>query len=165
MRSSHSLLQERIADVSKWIDMLSFQVWSGINYRSSSLFPDCEYNVIFDPFTYDKRAVMYAVQFVIQARLSALQKERSLPPKINGRLLLHRLRETTYTNTANEKSNGFFDSLDIPAWDCWIGFVPANDSSLSLPTDSLLCWVPSPLVNIVNNAVRASAEENISWMD
>jgi hypothetical protein len=73
-------------------------------------------------------------------------------PLAGGRLLFVRLIEPA-DNTASHVTDGFFDFQNLPPWDTWVYY--SEDGFL-------LCWIPGPLVSVVEPAIDG---ENIAWLD
>ncbi|MCI0710580.1 MAG: hypothetical protein L0154_10510 [Chloroflexi bacterium] len=73
-------------------------------------------------------------------------------PLAGGRLLFVRLIDPA-DNTASTVTEGFFDFQNLPPWDTWVYY--SEDGFL-------LCWIPRPLVAVVQPAIDG---QNIAWLD
>jgi uncharacterized protein (TIGR02996 family) len=80
----------------------------------------------------------------------------------DGRLLAFFPDSTQSDGEAEEQSRGFLDADNIPAWDTWVwaGAGGGWDSYDSF----LVAWVPPPLVQAVDLAVRFNPEECVQWV-
>jgi hypothetical protein len=75
-----------------------------------------------------------------------------------GRLLVAEIDNSVWDGLSKVESGGFFDAFDIPTWDTWIRL------SRTQGTDSLLCWVPSPLIQRVSNGIAVNCMDCIGWV-
>lgn len=138
--------------------------WRRDGYRTPELIRPLDlkqYETIFDPSQLDLAVVLSLVDRVLATRerlTASFRSAKDIGDEI-GRILVHNIGETTYSCTPKEMTSGFFDDLDIPPWDLWIGLWQHRDES------RLLAWVPMELVSLVDLGVRSSAEENIAWAD
>ncbi len=133
--------------------------WRSIQFRTSDLFPQiekCEYDRVFGSSTFSDGEAKSIVFQVIENR-STLTQDKLNNVNLDGRVLCHNFRETTYSCTAKLETAGFFDTLDIPPWDLWISMT--GETSYEV----LLSWVPQQLVELVDKGIKSSAEENIFW--
>lgn len=154
-----------IDSVETWIGRQEFSQWRAMKYRSPGLLNNespANLRLAFDPYDFDLGRVRQYVLTVLQNRDASFGSSRMTTSgrrleELSGRILYHNLRETTYSCTPEEVTDGFFDTQDIPPWDLWIEL---NDSCEPL---CLLSWVPESLVSLVNRGVEASAEANIYW--
>lgn len=76
-----------------------------------------------------------------------------------GRLLVVEINNSIWDGLSADESDGFFDVYDIPAWDTWIHLRHAEGN------DALLCWVPSPLVELVGKGIFVNCTACIEWVD
>jgi hypothetical protein len=135
--------------------------------------PDANFSTVFLPEAYDREIVFNAVERTKFARSKIIDEVHSGNDAGynfkygDGRLLMYRFGETTFTCTPKDITEGFFDEYDLPPWDLWVCFVPdiePPDRYFS-HYDGLLSWIPADLIDRVDSAVRASFEENIVWGD
>ncbi|MCH8839445.1 MAG: hypothetical protein IH831_01965 [Planctomycetes bacterium] len=135
--------------------------WRKNQFRTAGLLPRTkkdEYNRIFGASTFAVEEARVVVLQTLENREKLTQVHFD-NVQIEGRILRHNFRETTYTCTPKERTDGFFDELDLPPWDLWIAI--SNDAD----NDVLLSWIPQELVDLVDKGVRSSAEENIFWVE
>lgn len=133
--------------------------WKNSHFRTADLLPKLskdEYDRIFGPSTFSVDEAKAIVLETIENRAKRTQGKLS-DVNLDGRILCHNFRETTYTCTPRDTTEGFFDRLDLPPWDLWISMVGDNEV--------LLSWVPKQLVDLVDRGVQSSAEENIFWAE
>lgn len=72
-----------------------------------------------------------------------------------GRLLTYVPVENVADGAAEFESNGFFDFEDAPPWDTWIAY---SDSTL-------LSWVPTQLIPLVQRGIDVNPVGCIRWMN
>jgi hypothetical protein len=77
----------------------------------------------------------------------------------HGQFLVAAIDCSVWDGLSQGESGGFFDVYDVPAWDTWIHLRHANG------TDALLCWVPAPLIEPVNNGIAVNCTDCIGWVD
>jgi hypothetical protein len=63
--------------------------------------------------------------------------------------------ENLFDGAARYSSKGFFDVDNVLAWDTWVYFFQGH----------LISWVPSQLVELVNDGVDANPEGCIFWVE
>ena len=90
----------------------------------------------------------------------------------DGRILLFNPFASLNDGIAEEKSQGFFDVCNTPAWDTWVTFVEERDRRRGgywqggLGWDEyLVCWIPPKLVATADLGVQSNAEGCLSWAD
>lgn len=157
-------LYDIVRDVQRWV-RLQPESWRSKGFRSVHLLSnmtDDEYKRILGSSTFSITEANSLVLRVIKNRKALV--EQSLdglrhPMNISGRFLQHNFQETTYSCTPLEATSGFFDSLDIPPWDFWVGLKTAGSQHF------LYAWIPTELVELVDRGVQCSAEENILWLE
>jgi len=153
-------LTSSLQSVRAWISTRPAN-WNESQFRTTELQPlegKDEYNRIFGASTFALEEVRAVILRTIENREKITQGYLG-NVNADGRILCHNFRETTYTCTPKEKTDGFFDELDLPPWDLWIAFT--NDA-----VDNVLySWVPQELFDLVDRGVQASAEENIFWVE
>ncbi len=72
-----------------------------------------------------------------------------------GRFLLYSPSENLACGAADQSSNGFFDTNNVPPWDLWLGF----------SNGTLVSWVPPVFVDVAAMGVWVNPEECIWWSD
>lgn len=77
-----------------------------------------------------------------------------------GRLLKHNMGETTNTDVPRQETGDFFDSWDLPPWDCWVALVVDETNA---HFGYLISWISPELCETVNKSVQSSFEENNIW--
>ena len=139
--------------------------WHNHAFRTDSLLSPtskAEYEVVFDPcsFSFEKAAQVLSAVVTNRRRhlWSLTRKSESLCP-LDGRCLEYNCQETTFSCTPQERTNGFFDELDIPSWDFWVGLRMCGSRAV------LQSWIPTQFVTLANQGVESSAEKNILWLD
>lgn len=85
-----------------------------------------------------------------------------------GRLLVCQLYSTLFDGASEAESKGFFDVDDVPPWDTWIWFgaleMTGRENYASSDYDyHLLSWVPSPLVELVEEGIAVNAFGVLAW--
>ena len=113
-------------------------------------------------------------EYVVQKRSelirnTALEKKRQrlLP----GRVLRYIPFNSTGDGLSEMISGGIFDQFDEPGWDGWVRYVVCTEelkrwqegAEYVEHLDFLLCWIPQPLVDRVDEAVRGIADFSIEW--
>jgi hypothetical protein len=138
--------------------------WRNHAFRTDSLLSPtskAEYEVVFDPcsFSFEKAAQVLSVVVTNRRRhlWSLTRQSESLCP-LDGRCLEYNCQETTFSCTPQERTNGFFDELDIPSWDFWVGLRMCGSRAV------LHSWIPTQFVTLANQGVVSSAEKNILWL-
>lgn len=56
-------------------------------------------------------------------------------------------------------SHGYFDDDNVPPWDTWVMYVPADAAQ----PGKLISWVPPQLFKLVDDAVQVNPEECVYW--
>ncbi len=172
--NSHPIAATKsIKSILQWASLQDKNDWYRRNLRTNSLLPDPDFSELFLPESYDRTIVFDSVEHIKRARSRITDESSFLEDSVfdfkyrDGRLLLYRFGETTFTCTPKDMTEGFFDEYDLPPWDLWVCFVPDIDppDRYFAHYDGLLSWIPADLVDNVNSAVRASFEENIVWGD
>jgi hypothetical protein len=111
---------------------------------------------------------------VLQSSLRALivRRKRLLGGKsasqfeTMGRLLLCEYFMSLASGESESETNGFFDVMDRPPWDSWLGlFQIPNVYHPSEPTAVLVSWVPSSFIPMVDRAIVVNPYECIYWAD
>ena len=139
--------------------------WHNHAFRTDSLLSPtskAEYEVVFDPcsFSFEKAAqVLSAVVTNRRRHLWSLTRKSEFLCPLDGRCLEYNCQETTFSCTPQERTNGFFDELDIPSWDFWVGLRMCGSRAV------LQSWIPTQFVTLANQGVESSAEKNILWLD
>lgn len=150
-------------DVAIWV-LLHRDAWRCGSFRSAVLLPnlvDDEYKRIFGSSTFSIDEAKAMISVVIENRKALVKQSLASSERVDtfvGRFLQHNFQETTYSCTPQEETEGFFDSLDIPPWDFWVGIKTVGRQHF------LYSWIPTPFVELVDRGVRCSAEENILWL-
>jgi hypothetical protein len=153
-------LSSSLQSVRAWVSTRPAN-WSDRHFRTAHLLPlsgKDEYNRIFGASTFAAEEARDVIFRTLENRETLTQGELD-NTGIGGRILRHNFRETTYTCTPKERTDGFFDELDLPPWDLWIAV--RNDADDNV----LYSWIPQQLINLVNRGVQASAEGNIFWIE
>src|SRR5215470_18352450 len=99
-----------------------------------------------------------AVAEVVAKRSELLKQAPSPVPSgahDKGRLLLFVPSETLFDGAAQQSSNGFFDVNNVPPWDIWVEFVDRT----------LVCWIPTTLVDAAQMGIDVNPEGCIRWAD
>jgi hypothetical protein len=84
-----------------------------------------------------------------------------LEPMAPGRIMAYLPYVTLSHGVEEAASDGFLNVDCGPPWDTWL--VLLTDQGDLGP--ELLSWVPGPLVELVDDAIRRNIEECISWYD
>jgi hypothetical protein len=81
-----------------------------------------------------------------------------VPPDLaGGRLLVFDIDCSVWDGLSEGESDGFFDVNDIPAWDTWVHFQHVQGR------DTLLCWVPPPLIYLADQGIAVNCTACIQW--
>jgi hypothetical protein len=91
----------------------------------------------------------------LNVRRSALVSPDCNPDiALEGKFLLYVPEENVSDGASELFSLGFFDENDAPPWDTWVAF----------SKNTLLSWVPSELVHLVQHGIDVNAVDCIHWM-
>ena len=156
----HTISQE----VAQWVQAQPAS-WRTNAFRTDSLLSPtskAEYELVFDPcsFSFDTAAkILSAVVTNRRRHLLSATRQSESPCPLDGRYLQYSCKETTFSCTPQERTNGFFDELDIPSWDFWVGIRMCGSRAV------LHSWIPAQFVTLANRGVESSAEKNIIWSD
>jgi hypothetical protein len=125
----------------------------GHQLRSDALRPPLD---MWDHFS--EEAVKEAVAHVIAKRSQILRQagadsEAMIDGAPSGKLLLYYPHENLACGAARYSSNGFFDDNNVPAWDTWVQY----------ENKTLVSWVPTILVSLVQEGIDANPEQCIEW--
>ena len=89
------------------------------------------------------------------------------PERPDGRILVCEYDCSLFDGASRHAAPGFIDLWDIPAWDTWIGLIPAGVLRTAgidrLP--ALLAWIPPPLIPRAHEAIAVNPCEVLSWLD
>jgi hypothetical protein len=141
--------------------------WCGQRYRaddpnslrSGEFQPNLEDCVSFDQ-------LKAAVRRICIQRRRVLSKSKPPPYRFPGRLLLCEYNLSIASGESESCSGGFFDLLDHPPWDTWVGvFQIDNSQRPSQQIEILVSWVPSALIPQVDQGIIANPYECIYWAD
>jgi hypothetical protein len=151
-------------EVAQWAQAQSAS-WRNHAFRTDSLLSPtskAEYELVFDPCSFSFEKAVQVLSEVVNNRRRHLRiltrKSESLCP-LDGRYLEYNCQETTFSCTPQERTDGFFDELDIPSWDFWVGLRMCGSRAV------LHSWIPAQFIPIVSRGVESSAEKNILWLD
>lgn len=75
-----------------------------------------------------------------------------------GRFLVYFPDEQLACGAAEVATDGFFDVFNTPPWDTWVSWFNEDGGYL-------LCWVPGPLVERVDEGIDVNPEECIRWIE
>jgi hypothetical protein len=108
----------------------------------------------------DERAAV--VEFLAEKRARLLADRRievpHVPPDMaGGRLLAVDIDLSVWDGLSESESEGFFDVWDVPAWDTWVYFQRVEER------DTLLCWVPPPLIPLADCGITVNCTACIEW--
>lgn len=89
-----------------------------------------------------------------------------------GRLLAYFPDYNLADGYAEEVSKGYFDVDNIPPYDTWVWMVENvenvtrdDGTTVRMPANFLVAWVPPVFLEIANKGVRGNPEECIAWLD
>lgn len=178
-------LKNELLQTSLWCKQQDREAWRSRGYRTESLNCGSIYGPTGEIANFDESVAASTVNCVIRKRKQELgESAASTNFAINrpsaGSLLRHNLGDSTLTETAMNLTHGFFDSADVPPYDLWLAYIHDTQyavRSMTAPgkewfgrdkpselTNYLLAWVPEFLKDCVENAIKASMEENIFWL-
>jgi len=163
MDDTLSRLRQSVAEASAWFRQHAGRQ-SLETFRSEELI-DEGYEPLFKPENYNYDQLSRLVQEVMANRQHRLSKKPAFSGLLGGRLLRHNFGETTFTTEAKHITKGFIDDYDVPTWDSWVGYVRDFDVETENPLEYLVCWIPKPFCDSIDQAVTASFEENLIWLD
>lgn len=105
------------------------------------------------------------VASVVTRRADALGND--VANTVRGRVLICEYDVTLFEGATQAASEGLVDLWDVPAWDLWIGLLPAESLRLGGKNrpDPLVSWIPDALVMRADAAVESSSTEVFSWLD
>jgi hypothetical protein len=98
----------------------------------------------------------HAVEQVITRRSEQVSRPKFNPSPEqlkSGRFLLYYPQENLADGAADQSSNGFFDTNNVPPWDIWVGF---SDGVL-------VSWVPPAFIEAADMGIDVNPEECIQW--
>lgn len=103
------------------------------------------------------------VDDVVRRRASFLHARA--PTWNGGRLLASwGCNYSLWSGEAQAASNGFFDDLDLPPWDLWLGYeVPSGKQPYG--GAALLAWVPDELVDLAQRGIDSAPGDCVAWLD
>ncbi len=154
-----------------WAHTKQWEEWQASKFRTPHLCNTYIYGYPPSLSEYSPSRAGPVVAEVLSQRASALVRMNisigNFYDLRGGRLLRHNFGETTCTQTAQSITNGLFDEYDVPGWDTWAAFVHDTESADGAlePIEYLLCWIPPKLHDLVDQAINASMEENIIWLN
>jgi hypothetical protein len=115
----------------------------------------------------ERRAIVDAV---VETRAKLLCTENRYPdsPAVTlagGRLLICAPDESVWDAVSESESDGFFDEVDIPAWDTWVCYnrEPYSPAAIDPFYDYLVSWIPPQLVDRVEAGIRVNPVQCILW--
>ena len=80
---------------------------------------------------------------------------------LRGRLLVCEINQSISSGESEAATQGFFDVNDRPAWDTWVAGVPQDAESEEA---TLISWVPSTLVDLVDRGIQVNPYKCIFWL-
>jgi hypothetical protein len=90
---------------------------------------------------------------------------QSLPVGLaGGRLLVFYPEWGAGDPMAKAMTGGFFDEITVPACDTWI-YGGIDKTRYDRTYKYLICWIPSQLLTMVDEAIQTDPSECIAWLD
>jgi hypothetical protein len=102
------------------------------------------------------------VEIVCAARRNALLTlaPRSAIGPRRGRLLGYTPDDNLCDGASTVRTDGFFDTDNIPPWDTWIACVAEHGKD-----DYLLSWIPPEFIDLAEDGINVNPEACIWWFD
>ncbi len=151
-RDELSEFRRRLAEVIAWCAGRDGAADPKNSLRTPALQPPA-----FGDYRQPLEARQAIVDAVVEKRATLLRREgryseHPAEDLAGGRLLICAPDESVWDAVSQSESQGFFDDLDIPAWDTWLCF----------PRE-LISWVPPPLVPLAEAGIHVNPVECIRW--
>jgi hypothetical protein len=80
--------------------------------------------------------------------------------RIEGRLLGYGPDETVWDGASEAATMGFFDEVDEPPWDLWLGYVVETSGR-----SYLVSWIPPTLVGTAEDGINVNPVACLFWLD
>jgi hypothetical protein len=80
-----------------------------------------------------------------------------------GRLIAYSPDANLACGTSEAETKGYFDVNNTPPWDTWVALLDAPKAKLW--ESSLIAWVPSAFVPLVQAGIDVIPEECVLWLD
>jgi hypothetical protein len=107
----------------------------------------------------------YEVVSEVVGRRAARLRGRATGQRGPGRVLVSEYDSTVWCGASEAESQGLVNVDDVPAWDLWIGLIPAFPGRRADAQPALLAWIPEPLVDRAGRAVEVNPVEALTWLD
>ncbi len=151
--------------VASYCDLSSDAGFDGTSLRSLEL--EGSANLVFPASCHTQFSTDMAQAFnQLHLKRSALVQERNLKePQCSSfpspHLLVVDWRRSLFDGACSPITSGFINDDCIPPWDTWLGIVSLQNKNV---IHGLLCWIPTALIESVNDALTIDAAQCMSWV-
>jgi DNA-binding transcriptional LysR family regulator len=160
-----AVFRRRLAETIAWCAGRSSAVDPQGSLRTPSLQP-----LAFGDYTQPLEERQAIVDAVVEKRAKLLRVENRYPDAsadalAGGRLLICAPDESVWDAVSESESDGFFDEVDIPAWDTWLCYCrePHSPAAIDPFYDYLVNWVPPQFVDRVEAGILVNPVQCILW--
>jgi hypothetical protein len=106
------------------------------------------------------------VEHVRRSRHLHLDRQAAADPATtlgDGRLIAYSPDLNLACGVCEVETKGYFDVNNTPPWDTWVALLDAPDAKHW--ESSLIAWVPSVFVPLVQAGINVIPEECVLWLD
>jgi hypothetical protein len=153
-------IEMRLAETIEWCLTLAAPLSPKDSLRSDDLKPafvnrnDIYYNPVIE---------VYKMRLLLDARSIRLEQDitpvRCYEDLKGGKLLAYFPDETLWDGASEVASMEFFDVLDVPAWDTWVGLFTEQGR------DFMVSYIPESFINFAQDGIDINCVSCIEWLE
>jgi hypothetical protein len=154
-------IEMRLAETIKWCLAIANPLSPKDSLRSGNLQPEYVNNDI--DFICSPHWRVYNTAFLLDTRRKLLGHKMSPVGSYEdlkgGRLLAYFPDETVWDGASEVASMEFFDVLDIPAWDTWVGLFTEKGR------DFIVSYIPESFIKFAQDGIDINCVSCIEWLE
>jgi hypothetical protein len=154
-------IEVRLAETIEWCLALADPLSPKDSLRSEDLKPAFANSD--NEFFYDPQIRVYNTWLLLDARSRLLEQDIapvcSYEDLKGGKLLAYFQDETVWDGASEAASMEFFDVLDVPAWDTWIGLFSEPRG------DFIVSYIPENFIDFAQAGIDVNCISCIEWLE
>jgi hypothetical protein len=154
-------IEMRLAETIKWCLPLADPFSPKTSLRNADLKPAFVNSD--NEFFYDPQIRIYNTWLLLDARSRLLEQDIapvcSYKDLKGGKLLAYFPDETVWDGASEAASMEFFDVLDVPAWDTWVGLFREQRG------DFIISYIPECFIDFVQDGIDVNCISCIAWLE